>query len=53
MKLKQQSHTEVIEKAAVLYERYEWHQSALPSWSCRFGLVGLHLAKYYLALKPN
>lgn len=38
---------EVVEEAAVQYERYQRSQSALSSWSCRFGAIGIQLTQNF------
>lgn len=44
---------EVVEEAAVQYEGYQRSQSALSSWSCGFGAVGIQLTENFRQEKHN
>lgn len=53
VKLEQQPDREVVEEAAVQYERYQRCQSALSSGCSRFGSVGVKLAQNFIQEKHS
>lgn len=47
MQFEHQQDSEVVEEAAVQYQRNQRSQSALSSWSIRFGAVGIKLTQNF------